>query len=106
MNQLVNSWAETQKTGYRNTLAGALRELNKETGSMATRSHLTEWRRGRYTSSPKVLSQMLYRVLPWALMKVGIKATDPQLDTLEDLIWPVNLVDGERHIEHPGARRE
>jgi hypothetical protein len=46
-----------------------------------------------------VFSQLLYRVSPWALMKVGIKATEAQLDALEDLTWNVRVVDGERHIE-------
>jgi hypothetical protein len=32
-------------------------------------------------------------------MKVGIKATEAQLDALEDLIWKINKVDGERNIE-------
>ena len=32
-------------------------------------------------------------------MKVGIKATEAQLDALEDLIWPVRVMDGKRHID-------
>jgi hypothetical protein len=60
---------------------------------------LAEWRRGKYTPSPKVLSQLLYRVLFWALLKAGIQATEAQLDALEELIWKVNVTDGERNIE-------
>jgi hypothetical protein len=42
---------------------------------------------------------MLYRVLFWALLKAGIQATEAQLDALEELIWKVNVTDGERNIE-------
>ena len=100
MRRLVNSWVDAEKSGYRNTMAGAIRELNKECGIALTHSRLAEWRKGKYTPSPEVLSQMLYRVLPWALMRIGLKATDEQLDALEDLLWNVNLKDGERYIEH------
>jgi hypothetical protein len=98
MKQLVCSWVEAEKSGYRNTLGGAIEELNKECGTKLTYSRLAEWRKGKYTPSQKVLSQLLYRVLPWALLKVGIKATEAQLDALEDLIWNVRMVDGQRHI--------
>ena len=99
MRRLVESWVEAEKIGYRNTLGGAIEELNRECGTKLTYSRLAEWRRGKYTPSPKVLSHLLYWVLPWALVKVGIKATDAQLDALEDLIWKVNVTDGERNIE-------
>lgn len=100
MRQLVSSWVEAEKNGYGKTLAGAIRELNKECDIRLTHSRVSEWRKGKYTPTPRVLSQMLYRVLPWALMKAGIKATDPQLDALEDLLWCVKMRKGERHIEH------
>jgi hypothetical protein len=80
MRRLVESWVEAEKTGYRNTLGGAIKELNRECGIRLTYSRLAEWRRGKYTPSPKVLSHLLYSVLPWALMKVGIKATEAQLE--------------------------
>jgi hypothetical protein len=99
MRRLVESWIEAEKIGYRNTLGGAIEELNRECGIKLTYSRLAEWRRGKYTPSQKVLSQLLYSVLPWALMKVGIKATEAQLDALEDLIWNVQVKDGERHID-------
>jgi hypothetical protein len=99
MRQLVSSWVEAQKHGYRNTLGGAIKELNQECGIKLTYSRLAEWRKGKYTPSQKVLSQLLYKVLPWALMKVGVMATEAQLDALEDLIWNVRVTDGERHIE-------
>jgi hypothetical protein len=99
MRRLVESWVEAEKIGYRNTLGGAIKELNKKCGTKLTYSRLAEWRRGKYTPSPKVLSHLLYSVLPWALFKVGIKATEAQLDALEDLIWNVQVKDGERHID-------
>lgn len=99
MRRLVCSWEDAEKNGYRNSLGKAIKELSRETGIKLTYSRLSEWRRGIYTPSQKVLSQMLYRVMPWALMKVGLKATDAQLDALEDLLWNVNVVDGERYIE-------
>ena len=73
--------------------------LNRECDIKVTYSRLAEWRRGRYTPSQKVLSQMLYKVLFWALVKAGIQATEAQLDALEELIWKVNVMDGERNIE-------
>ena len=99
MRRLVESWIEAEKHGYRNTLGGAIKELNRECSIKLTYSRLAEWRRGKYTPSPNVLSQMLYRVLFWALVKAGIQATEAQLDALEELIWKVNVTDGERNIE-------
>ncbi len=99
MRQLVSSWVEAEKNGYRHTLREAIEELNRECGIKLTYSRLAEWRRGRYTPSQKVLSQMLYRVLFWALVKAGIQATESQLDALEELIWKVDVTDGERNIE-------
>ena len=99
MRQLVSSWVEAERNGYRNTLRGAINELSQECGIKLTYSRLAEWRRGKYTPSQQVISQLLYRTLPWALLKVGIKATEAQLDALEDLLLNVRVVDGERHID-------
>jgi hypothetical protein len=99
MRQLVESWVAAEKTGYRNTLAEAIRELNQECGITVTHSRVAEWRKGKYTPSPKVLSHMLYRVYPWALEEVGLRASEAQLDAIEDLLWKVNVTDGERNIE-------
>jgi hypothetical protein len=99
MKQLVNSWVEAERGGYGNTLAGAIKELSQECGMKLTHSRLSEWRRGLYTPSPKVIAYMLYRVYPWALLKVGIKATDAQLDGLEDLMLDMKTVDGDRHLD-------
>jgi hypothetical protein len=54
---------------------------------------------GKYTPSPEVLSHMLYRVYPWTLQKVGLRASEAQLDAIEDLLWKVNVTGGERNIE-------
>jgi hypothetical protein len=99
MRQLVTSWVEAHKTGYRNSLPKAIEILNRECGTNTTHSRVAEWRAGKYTPTPKVLSHMLYWVLPWALQKAGIEATKAQLDALDDLIWRPNIRDGERHIE-------
>ena len=99
MRQLVSSWVDAERNGYRNTLRGAIDDLSLECGIKLTYSRLSEWRRGKHTPSQKVISQLLYRTLPWALVKVGIKPTEAQLDALEDLIWNVRVVDGERHID-------
>lgn len=100
MRQLVSSWVEAEKTGYRNTLAKAIRDLNSKCGMALTHSRLAEWRRGKYTPSPEALSQMLHRVLPWALTRIGINASQAQLRALEDLLWKVNVRNGERYFEH------
>ena len=104
MRQLVISWVSAQKTGYRNALPTAIGALNRECGINVTHSRLAEWRAGKYTPPAKVLSHMLYSVLPWALREAGIQAagiqaTEAQLDALEDLIWVVTSKDGERHVE-------
>ena len=101
MRQLVNSWVEAQQTGYGKTLGQAIEDLNRECGTKLTYSRLAEWRRGKYTPCPEALSEMLYRtLLPWALMKVGLKPTDAQMDALEDLLWEVDVSDGVRNIRH------
>lgn len=75
MRQLVDSWVEAEKTGYGNTLGDAIKALSKECGITLTHSRVAEWRKGKYTPSPKVLSHMLYRVYPWALQEVGLRAS-------------------------------
>ena len=58
MRRLVESWVEAEKIAYRNTLGGAIEELNRECGVKLTYSRLAEWRRGclLYTSTlPTIL---------------------------------------------------
>jgi hypothetical protein len=99
MRQLVDSWIEAERMGYGNTLANAIKILSQECGIRLTHSRVSEWRKGKYTPSPKVLSHMLYRVYPWALRRAGLHASDAQLDMIEDLLWKTNVTDGERNIE-------
>jgi len=99
MRQLVATWIDAERIGYGNTLAVAIKLLSKECGITLTHSRVAEWRSGKYTPSPKVLSQMLYRVYPWALMRAGLHASEAQLDAIEELLWKVNVTDGERNIE-------
>jgi hypothetical protein len=99
MRQLVESWVEAEKTGNGNTLADAIKALSKECGITLTHSRVAEWRKGKYTPSPRVLSHMLYRVYPWALRRAGLQASEAQLDTIEELLWKVNVAGGERNIE-------
>ncbi len=42
---------------------------------------------------------MLYRVYPWALRRAGLQASEAHLDTIEDLLWKVNVADGQRNME-------
>lgn len=99
LKRLVNSWVDAELNGYGNTLSGAIKDLSQECGTKLTHSRLAEWKRGRYTPAPKVIAYMLYRVYPWALMKVGINATDAQLDRLEDLMLDMKLVEGDRQLD-------
>ena len=99
MRQLVSSWVEAQKHGYRRTLGEAIKELGQECSIKLTYSRLSESRRGKYTPSQKVLSQLLYDVLPWALQKAGVKVTAEQQEALDGLIWNIKMADGQRQIE-------
>ena len=99
MRQLVNSWVEARKHGGQETLGGAIRELNAECGTHTSCSRVSEWRRGRYAPSQKVISQLLYDTLPWALAKAGIEVTEAQQGALDELLWVVTVKDGKRQIE-------
>jgi hypothetical protein len=67
--------------------------------SYASFSRLSEWRRGKYTPTPKVASQMLFDTLPWAMEKAGISVTREQQDALDDLLWNFTVTDGNRQIK-------
>jgi len=108
MRQLVSSWVQAMESGYyRTTLPEALARLNAECGCNATLPRVTEWRSGRYTPTPKVLSAMLYEVLPWALREAGIPVTRAQLAALDALLWseePFMAATDGSHIEEDGDR--
>lgn len=101
MRKLVTSWLQAHAEGYRNNNTRAVKILNEHCGTKATLSRLSEWRKGRYTPSPTVISHMLFWTLPWALLKVGIETTQEQRDALEDLIWEIVVTNGERDINMP-----
>lgn len=98
MRRLVESWIEAEKA-YGYTLAEAIRHLNKDRGTKLTHSRVAEWRTGKYTPSPAIISYLLYNTLPWAIKKAGIQATETQLDALDELLWKTKMADGERHVE-------
>lgn len=99
MKQLVRSWVEAEKDGYGHSQTEAIAYLSRECGITLNHSRLAEWRSGKHTPCPAVTSKMLHRVLPWALFKIGLKPSSPQLDSLEDLLFTTNTVGDEREIE-------
>lgn len=64
-----------------------------------THSRVSEWRRGVYVPSQFILSQMLYRTLPWMLIQAGIEASAKQLNTLKGLIWILEEKDGQVFVD-------
>lgn len=87
MRQLVASWQQAERDYHGNTQAQALRELNEALGLSIRQSRVAEWRRGVYVPSAEVLSEMLYRVLPWFLEQAGVTADRDQLRALDRLLW-------------------
>jgi hypothetical protein len=99
MRRLVESWIRAESEHYGNNLAAAIRRMNEKRGTKLTHSRVAEWRRGIYTPSQLVLSQMLYRTLPWALKQAGIAVPAPQFSALEKLIWIIEEKDGQALAE-------
>lgn len=87
MRRLVESWIQAEREHHGNSLAAAIRRVNEKCGTKLTRSRVSEWRRGVYVPSQVILSQMLFRTLPWALEQAGIAASQPQFLELEKLLW-------------------
>ncbi len=98
MRRLVESWIAAEKA-YGFNLAEAIRQLNEDRGMALTHSRVAEWRSGKYAPSHQAISYMLYNTLPWAIEQAGIQATQAQLDALDELLWKMKIVDGERHVE-------
>ena len=96
MRQLVESWVAAEKEHYGNSLAQAIRGVNEEQGKCLTPSRVSEWRRGIYTPSPLMLSQMLLRTLPWALKRAGIVVSAAQLHELRSCFWEILEEDGRK----------
>jgi hypothetical protein len=99
MRQLVKSWIAAERELYGKPLAEAIRRMNDKRGCRVTHSRVSEWRRGIYVPSQVAISQMLYRTLPWALEKAGIRATNDQMRALESLLWISFEKDGQRGVE-------
>ncbi len=99
MKRLVESWLRAEEEAHGNTPAAAIRRMNEKRKMRLTHSRVSEWRRGVYVPMPLVLSQMLYRTLPWALEKAGIQATPKQIDALEKLIWVIREENGQSGVE-------
>jgi transcriptional regulator with XRE-family HTH domain len=85
--QLVASWLQAKREYHGNTQAQALRELNDALGLRIRASRVAEWRRGVYTPSIEVVSEMLYRAMPWLLEQAAIVASLDQLSALDRLLW-------------------
>ena len=99
MRQLVDSWIVAERELYGKTLAEAIRRMNDKLGCRVTHSRVSEWRRGVYVPSQVAISQMLYRTLPWALEKAGIRATEDQRRALQALLWITLEKDGQCWVE-------
>ncbi len=87
MRKLVDSWISAEREHYGNTLGKAIKGLNATLGMQATCSRVSEWRRGVYHPSNIVLSQMLWRTLPWALKKAGIDTSAEAIYRMRNLLW-------------------
>lgn len=87
MRQLVASWLQAELEHHGNTQAQALRELNETLGLRVRHSRVAEWRRGVYTPSVEVVSEMLFRVLPWLLEQAGVTADKDKLTAIDRLLW-------------------
>jgi len=99
MRRLVESWIDAEREWHGNSLAQAIQRMNEKRGGSLTSSRVSEWRRGVYVPSQVVLSQMLYRTLPWALERAGIAASEVQYRDLEKLLWVAEVKDGQMYVE-------
>ena len=98
MRRLIESWVKAEKEYYGLTQAQAIKLLGATVDANITHSRLSEWRRGVYCPNPVVISEMLYRALPWILKQAGISATPRQLDLVDHLIWVIETKeDGLQH---------
>ncbi len=98
MRRLVESWIEAERHRCQ-SIASAIKILNKDLGMNVTHSRVAEWRRGVYVPSQLVLSYMLRRTLARALQRVGITVSGAQLAELQKLLWVVREKDGRPEVE-------
>jgi hypothetical protein len=89
MRQLVATWVRAEKEYYGLSQGQAIKRMNGVLGTLTSCSRVSEWKRGIYCPSVVVLSEMLYRMLPWALDQAGITASAAQLFELEKLLWVI-----------------
>ena len=99
MRQLVESWITAEKEQYGNSLAQAVRDINEGQRRCLTPSRVSEWRRGRYTPSPLMISKMLLRTLPWALKRAGLVVSAAQLNDLRRCFWVIAEKEGRKSAE-------
>ncbi|HKI83002.1 MAG TPA: hypothetical protein VKA63_01600 [Candidatus Krumholzibacteria bacterium] len=99
MRRLVESWIKAEEEQHGNSLAKAIARMNERHGVRLTHSRVAEWRRGVYVPSQVMLSEMLNRVLPWALLQAGIDASNDQLRALKECLWVTEEKDGRRYVE-------
>ncbi len=99
MRRLVESWIRAEKEHHGNSLAAAIRRMNEKRGTKLTHSRVAEWRRGVYVPEQLILSQMLYRTLPWAIKQAGIAAPAQQVSALEKLLWVIEEKDGQALVQ-------
>ena len=97
MKQLVKSWLEAEQESG-NSISEAIDMMNECLEMYVTHSRVSEWRRGIYVPSQKVLSYMLHRTLRWALKEVGVTEVGPY-NALVRLLWEINVTDGEPYVE-------
>jgi len=85
--QLVDSWIQAEKEHYGLTQREAVARLNDELSIRLRVSRVAEWKRGKYCPSPAVLSELLWRTLPWALHRAGINVSKSQQVSRDHLLW-------------------
>lgn len=97
MKQLVEIWLKAEKHYYGYTQARAIRRMMEMTGQRITHSRVSEWKRGKYCPSATVLSEMLWRTLPWALGQADLYVSPEQQDKIDTKFW---------EFKGEGAQRE
>ncbi len=100
MQKLVESWIVAEQDLYGNNIAAAVKALNDALGTNATPSRVSEWRRGIYHPSNFLISQMLWRTLPWALKRAGLEASADSIAKVRELLWVFEVQNNrrQRHI--------
>ena len=87
MKRLVESWGKAEKNYYGNTQAQAIARLNKTLKLRITHSRVSEWKRGKYHPSALVLSEMLWRTLPWTLWIAALDISPTQQNQIDACLW-------------------